>query len=115
MFYFVPFLNLSGLAIVAEVDLRSGDFLSKKSCLYKLVVSTSFWSWLLNVLTTKKYSGSFFWVVNVLMRCGYADCSWDFWVLDFGIYVSEICLFLCSFLMRSFVVQIFSFFRTLCG
>ena len=28
-----------------------------------------------------------------LMRCGYADCSWDFWVLDFGIYVSEICLF----------------------
>ena len=78
MFYFVPFLNLSGLAIVAEVDLRSGDFLSKKSCLYNLVVSTSFWSWLLNVLTTKKNSGSFFWVVNVLMRYGYADGSCEY-------------------------------------
>ena len=47
-----------------------------------------------------------------LMRCGYADCSWDFWVLDFGIYVSEICHFLCSSLMRLFVVNIFSFFRS---
>ena len=60
MFIFVPFLNSTGLAIVAEVDLRSGDFLSEKSCRYKLVVSTSFWSWLLKVLTTKKYSDSFF-------------------------------------------------------
>ena len=34
---------------------------------------------------------------------------------DFGFRVSEICLFLCSSLMRFFVVQIFSFFRTVCG
>ena len=47
------------------------------------------------------------------MRFGYADCSWDYWVLDFGLYDSESCLFLCLFSMRSFVVQIFSFFRTL--
>ena len=33
----------------------------------------------------------------------------------FGIYVSEISLFLCSSLMRFFVVQIFSFLRTMCG
>ena len=45
------------------------------------------------------------------MCFGYADCSWDFWVLDFGIYVSEICLFLCSPLMRFFVVQIFFVFH----
>ena len=57
MFIVVPFLNSIELAVVAEADLRCGDFLSEKNCRYKLVVSTSFWSWLLNVtsvLTTKK-------------------------------------------------------------
>ena len=44
----VPFINFTGLAIVAEADLRCGDFLSEKFC-HKLVVSTSFWSWLLIV------------------------------------------------------------------
>ena len=37
-------------------------------------------------------------------------------VLSFWFWsVSEICRFLCLSLMRSFVVQIFSFFRTSCG
>ena len=61
----VPFLNSTGLAIVAEADLRCGDFLSEKVCRYKLVVSTSFWSWLwlLNVssvLASLKYTATFF-------------------------------------------------------
>ena len=44
------------------------------------------------------------------MRCGYAEDSWEFWVcFDFGFRVSEICLFLCSSLMRFFVVQFFHF------
>ena len=76
MFIVDPFINSTGLAIVAETDLLGGYFLSEKSC-YKLVVSTSFWYQLLNVssvLTTKKYS-NFFWVVNVVMRCGYGDGS----------------------------------------
>ena len=76
----VPFLNSTGLAIVAEADLRCGDFLSEKVSRYKLVVSTSFWSWLLivsSVLTTKKiHSDNFFCVVYVLMRCGPAGGSW---------------------------------------
>ena len=115
MFIVVPFISSTGLAIVVEADLLCGDFLFKKSCRHKLVVSTSFWSWLLNassVLTSLKYAALLF---CLLMRCGYVDCSWDFWVLDFGLYDSERCLFLCLFLMRSFVVQNFSFFRTLCG
>ena len=69
MFIFVPFINSTGLAIVAEADLRCGDFLSEKSCRHKLVVSTSVWSRLLNVssvLTTKKHSDFF----GLLMRCG---------------------------------------------
>ena len=52
----VPFIRSTGLAIVAEADSLCGIFLSEKSC-HKLVVSTSFWSRLLNVssvLTTKK-------------------------------------------------------------
>ena len=62
MFIVVPFINSTRLAIVAEADLRCGDFLSEKSCRHKLVVSTSVWSRLLNVssvLTTKSYSDTF--------------------------------------------------------
>ena len=52
----------------------------RKRYRYKLVVSTSFWSRLLNfssVLTTKKKHSQIFCVVNVLMRCWYADGSWE--------------------------------------
>ena len=71
-------------------------FFVRKICRHKLVVSTSFWSWLLNVssvLTTKKYSDNFFLFVNVLKRFGYADGSWEYSVFDFVFYVSERCLF----------------------
>ena len=67
MFIVVPFIDSTGLAIVAEADLLCGVFLSEKSC-HKLVVSTSFWSWLLNafsVLTSLKYIALLFWIVNV--------------------------------------------------
>ena len=42
MFIVAPFIDSTDLAIVAEADLRCGDFLSKKSGRHKLVVSTSF-------------------------------------------------------------------------
>ena len=46
------------------------------------------------------------------MRCGHADGSWEYSFFNFAIYFSEIFLFLCSSLMRFFVVQIFfHFFR----
>ena len=114
MFIVVSFISSLGLAIVAEPDSLGGIFLSEKNSRYKLVVSTSFWSWLLNassVLTSLKYAALLFWFVNALW---YADCSWEFWVLDFGIYVSEICLFLSSSLMRFFVVQVFFHFPGQC-
>ena len=41
------------------------------------------------------------------MRSGYADGSTEYKVFDFVLYVSEICLFLCSSLKRFFVVQFF--------
>ena len=71
VFTVVPFINSTGLAIVAEADLRCDDFLSETNC-QKLVVSTSFWSWLLNVssvLTSLKYTATFFWVVKAFYVC----------------------------------------------
>ena len=70
MFNVVPIIISTGLTIVAEADLRCGDFLSEESCRHKLVVSTSFWSRLLNVpsiLTSLKISATFFF--GLLMRC----------------------------------------------
>ena len=71
VFIVIPFISSTGLAIVAEANLRCGDFLSEKKG-HKLVVSTSFWSWLLNVssvLTSLKYKVTIFWVVNALWVC----------------------------------------------
>ena len=47
-------------------------FLSEESCCHKMAVSTSFWSWLLNVssvLTSFKYTATVFRVVNALWVC----------------------------------------------
>ena len=67
----VPFIISTGLVIVVEAELLCGIFLSKKSC-HKLVVSTSFWSWLLNassVLTSLKYAALLFSIVNAFWVC----------------------------------------------
>ena len=71
MFLVVSFINSTGLAIVAEADFLGGNFLSEESCCHKLVVSTGFWSRLLNVssnLTSLKNTATF-WVVNLLWVC----------------------------------------------
>ena len=90
-------------------------FIPKKNCRHKLVVSTSVWSRLLNVysvLTSLKYAALFFWFVNALWVCWLfiGRLGFGFWYLCFWNMS-----FLCLFLMPSFVVQTFSFFRTLCG
>ena len=68
----VSSINSTGIAIVAEANLRCGAFLTDKSCRHKLVVSTSFWFWLLNVssvFTSLKYTETIFWFVNALWVC----------------------------------------------
>ena len=72
VFNFVSFISSTRLAIVAEADLLSSNFLSEKNSRHKLVVSVSFWSWLLNassVLTSLKYAALLFWFVNALWVC----------------------------------------------
>ena len=71
VFIVFPIISSTELAITAEANLRCGDFLFEKSC-RKVVVSTSFWSWLLSVssvLTYLKYTATIFWVVNALWVC----------------------------------------------
>ena len=90
------FINSTGLAIFAEADLR-WVFMSEKSCRHKLVVSTSFWSWLLNVfsvLTSLKYTATIFWL---LMRCEYDDGSYEYCVFHFVLHIFEISLFFCVY------------------
>ena len=43
------------------------------------------------------------------MRCGHADISWEYYVFDLGVNVSEICLFLCSSSMRYLWYKFFHF------
>ena len=72
MFIIVPFINSTGLAIVAEANFCSGEFLSKNNCRLKLVVFTSLWYWLLNVssvLTSLKDTATIFWDVNAFWIC----------------------------------------------
>ena len=46
-----------------------------------------------------------------LIHFGYADGSWGYKCFDFILWVSEICLFLCSALMWFFVVHFFFIFE----
>ena len=100
--FVVPIINFIGLAIVAAADLRCGDFCPKKvvvtNCWFPLPSGLDYWM-LLQFWHLWNTRRCFF---GLLMRCGHADCSWNFWVLDFGTYVSEICLFCvhpwCDFL-----------------
>ena len=94
MFIVVPFIRSTGLVIVAEADLLCGSFLSEKSC-HNLVVSISFWSWLLNassVLTSLKYAALLFWFINALWVHGTSG----FWILLF--------IFLKNWILLSFFV-----------
>ena len=89
--------------VVALVKLRWSVFVSKSY--HKFVVSTSFWSWLLNVssvFTSLKYTATLF---GLLMRCGSADGPWKFWVLILVFIFLKYVFSLCSSLMGFFVVQ----------
>ena len=48
---------------------------------------------------------------GLLMRCRFSENSWEYYVFDFGLCVSEICLFLYSSLMRFFCGTIFFIFQ----
>ena len=88
--------NSTSVAIVALANSRWSVFIPI-NC-HKLVVSTSFWSWLLNVssvLTSLKYPGTLFLGVNALWTC------WRFLgVLSF--YFAYLCFWNMSFFVFFF-------------
>ena len=98
MFIVVPFISSTELASVAEADMRSGDFFFlKKSCRYKMVVSTSFWSWLLNVssvLTTKKIHCDIFF--GLLKRFGHYILILVLMILKYVFFVFVLDAIFCG-------------------
>ena len=76
MLIVINLINSNGAMVVVLANMRWSVFVSIK--LHKLVVSTSFWSWLLNVssvLTSLKYTATFF---GLLICCGNAEGSWEY-------------------------------------
>ena len=49
------------------------------------------------------------------MRCGHADGSWEYYVFNFGMYVSELCLFFVFIFDAIFCGTNFFILRTACG
>ena len=80
-------------------DLLCGNFLSEKSSRQKLVVSISFWSWLLNassVLTSLKWAALLFWFVNAFWVCwlfigllGFRFWYLCFWNMSFFVFILD--------------------------
>ena len=69
VFNFFQLFNSNGVVVVALAKLRWKVFAVRKNCCNKLVVSTSYWSRLLNVssvLTSLKYIATLFWFVFAL-------------------------------------------------
>ena len=80
MFNVVPFISSIGLAIVAEADLRFGDFSSQIGSFHYLLVLATECFFSFDIFQTHRLAFlgfSALWVV---------DDSWEFWVFDFGFF-----------------------------
>ena len=98
------------LAIVAEANLRCGDFLSEKICRQ----STGSFSYFL--VLTIRHSLSFhkferqsylFGVDNAIFLL--VDVSWECSFFDFSFFSAKSYLFMCLSVMRFFSLQVFHF------
>ena len=111
----VSFINSTGLVVVSEASLRSGDFLSEKSCRQ----STGSFSFFL--VSTTRHSMSFhkFERQSCLFGVDKAfllvDVSWECLIFDFRFFSMESTLFMCLSVMRFFVLQVSKFLNTVSG
>ena len=108
MFIVVRLIKSPGLAIVAEANLRCGDFLSEKVVVTVLAVF-SFWSWLpdipwvfINLKTALPFLG-------LIMLCLLVNGTWECLVLDFSFFCG-IMSFYVSISDAVFLVTTFSIF-----
>ena len=114
MFIVVWFIRSPGSAIVAEANLRCGDFSSEKIVVTVLAVF-SFLSWLPDVpwvFINLNNSAAFFGVENALLTC-----YWYLWVLSswFQFFSVESCHFMFLSVMRFFLLQVFPFLIRVSG
>ena len=115
MFTVVPFISSTGLAIVAEANLRFGDSLSEKNCRH----STGSFS--IFLVLTPRHSLSFhkfekqsclFGVDNAFFTC----CCYLGVLYNCCQFVSvESCLFMCLSVIRFLSLQVFPFLITASG
>ena len=85
VFIDVRFIRSPGLAIVAEANLRCGDFLSGK--VVTVLAVFSFWSWLTDipwVFINFKDSAAF---LGLIMHCSLVIGSWECLIFDFSFFL----------------------------
>ena len=109
--HFYPFIDFYWSSGRCTSEFALECFCLNKVITNWLVVSTSFWSWLLNVLQ--------FWHLwnrerrFFLMRCGYAEDSWEFWILIL-VFVFLKYFFFCVHLWCDFLWYNFFHFSGQC-
>ena len=109
-FLVVSFISSAVLAIVAEANLRCGDFLSEKSCRQ----STGSFSFFLVVTTRHSLSFHKFERQSYLFGLDNAifllvDVNWECSIFDFSFFSADSYLFVCLSVMRFFSLQLFRF------
>ena len=109
MFIVVPFISSTGLVVVAEANLRCGNFLPEKVVVTVLVVFLSFWFWLpeipwvfMRLNDSAAFSG-------LIMHCLFVIGTWKRLVFDFSFFSVESCHFMCLSVMRFFSLQVVPF------
>ena len=110
MFLLVSFIISAVLAIVAEANLRCGDFLSEKFC------RQSTGSFCFFLVVTTRHSLSFhkferqsylFGLDNAILLL--VDVNWECSIFDFSFFSAESYLFMSLSVMRFFSLQVFHF------
>ena len=93
MLSFIHSFSSTKVVVVAQVNLRWSVFVSIKlsqiGSFHELLVLATECFFSFDIFEIQ--SAVFF---GLLMLCGFAEGSWEYQVFDFGIFVSEICLFL---------------------
>ena len=107
VFIVVSLINSNRIAIVAEANLRCGDFLSKTSCPHSTARFPFFWSWLPDIpwIFTNLKGAAF---LRLTRHCLLVNGTWECLVFDFN-------LFMCLSVMRFFSLQVFPFLITVSG
>ena len=101
--------------VVAEANLRCGDFLSEKSCRH----STGSFSFFLVLTTRHSLSFDKFERQSCLLEVDNAfllvDVTWECLIFHISFFSLESCLLMCLSVMRFFSLQVFPLMTKVSG